>query len=135
MKYQLIMNRGLEKGGTPDITRGTLEGQLRHGPITFFRLQGNPAGQLSSYIAEGSILNVDPQTFGGTGVFAIPHFARFYRHILVGKGYPHHGAVAFSKVGKILFEAVKLLGVDDIGVPLPDSIPYPGENLFELFGK
>lgn len=134
MKYQLIMNRGLEHGGTPDITRGTLEGQLKHGPITFFRLQGNPAGKLSSYIAEGSILNVPPQTFGGTGIFAIPHFARFYRHILVGKGYPHHGAVAFKKAGKILFEAVKLLGVDDIGVPLPDSLPYPGENLFELFG-
>ena len=135
MKYQLIMNRGLENGGTPDITRGTLEGQLKHGPMTFFRLQSNPAGQLSSYIAEGSILNVDPQTFGGTGVFAIPGFARFYRHILVGKGYPHHGAVAFDKVGKILFEVVKLLGVDDIGVPLPESLPYPGENLFELFGK
>ena len=133
LKYQLIMNRGLEKGGTPDITRGTLEGQLKHGPITFFRLQSNPAGQLSSYIAEGSILNVDPRTFGGTGVFAIPGFARFYRHILVGKGYPHHGAVAFKKAGKVLFEAVKLLGVDDIGVPLPESIPYPGENLFELF--
>ncbi|MCC8165507.1 MAG: fucose isomerase [Planctomycetes bacterium] len=135
LKYQLIMNRGLENGGEPVLTRGTLEGQLKHGPITFFRLQGKPEGILSSYIAAGPIRNVDPQPFGGTGVFAIPGFARFYRHILVGKGYPHHGAVAFAKTGKILFEAVKLLGVDDIGVPLPDSLPYPGENLFELFGK
>ncbi len=135
MKYQLIMNRGLEKGATPDITRGTLEGRLKPGDITFFRLQANPAGHLSSYIAEGEVLDVPPQTFGGTGIFAIPGFARFYRHILVGKGYPHHGAVAFKKAGKILFEAVKLLGVDDIGVPLPDSVPYPGENLFELFYK
>ncbi|MCC8179766.1 MAG: fucose isomerase [Planctomycetes bacterium] len=135
MKYQLIMNRGIEKGGTPDITRGTLEGRLKPGGITFFRLQGNPAGHLSSYIAEGEVLDVPPQTFGGTGIFAIPGFARFYRHILIGKGYPHHGAVAFKKAGKILFEAVKLLGVDDIGVPLPDHLPYPGENLFELFGK
>ncbi|MCD8352295.1 MAG: hypothetical protein LUC93_16960 [Planctomycetaceae bacterium] len=133
LKYQLIMNRGLENGGTPDITRGTIEGQLKHGPVTLFRLQANAAGHLSSYIAEGTILNVSPQTFGGTGVFAIPGFARFYRHILVGKGYPHHGAVAFKKAGKVLFEAVKLMGVDDIGVPLPDQIPYPGENLFELF--
>jgi L-fucose isomerase-like protein len=133
MKYQLIMNRGLEGGKKPDITRGTIEGTLKHGPITFFRLQGNPAGKLSSYIAEGNILDLDPHTFGGTGIFSIPHFARFYRHILVGKGYPHHGSVAFAKVGKILFEAVKLLGVDDIGVPLPDHIPYAGENMFELF--
>ncbi len=135
LKYQLIMNRGMENGGTPVITRGTLEGQLKHGPITFFRLQSNPAGHLCSYIAEGNILNVDPQTFGGTGVFAIPGFARFYRHILLGKGYPHHGAVAFAKAGKILYEAVKLLGVDDIGTPLPETLPYPGENIFELFGK
>ncbi len=134
MKYQLIMNRGLENGKEPVITRGTIEGQLKHGPITFFRLQSNPAGELSSYIANGTILNVPPQTFGGTGIFAIPGFARFYRHILVGKGYPHHGAVAFDKAGKILFEAVKLLGVDDIGVPHPDHLPYPGENMFELFG-
>ncbi|MDR1533658.1 MAG: fucose isomerase [Planctomycetota bacterium] len=135
MKYQLIMNRGLENGGTPDITRGTIEGRLKPGPTTFFRLQANPAGNLSSYIAEGDILDVDPRTFGGTGIFAIPGFARFYRHVLVGKGYPHHGAVAFDKAGKILFEAVRLLGVDDIGVPLPESIPYPGENLFELFRR
>ncbi|MDR1935709.1 MAG: fucose isomerase [Candidatus Accumulibacter sp.] len=133
MKYQLIMNRGLENGGKPDITRGTLEGSLKAGPITFFRLQSNPAGALSSYIAEGEILDAPPQTFGGAGIFAIPGFARFYRHILIGNGYPHHGAVAFKKAGSVLFEAVKLLGVDNIGVPLPDSLPYPGENLFELF--
>ena len=30
MKYQLIMNRGLEDGGEPDITRGTLELSLIH---------------------------------------------------------------------------------------------------------
>ncbi|MDR0363121.1 MAG: fucose isomerase [Planctomycetota bacterium] len=133
MSYQLIMKRGLEPDSEPNITRGTLEGRLKPGGITFFRLQGNPDGRLNSYIAEGEILDVPPQTFGGTGIFAIPHFARFYRHILVAKGYPHHGAVAFKKAGKILFEAVKLLGVDDIGVPLPDHLPYPGENPFESF--
>ncbi len=133
MKYQLIMNRGLENGKTPDVTRGTLEGTLKHGPITFFRLQSNASGHLCSYMAEGTILDLDPQTFGGTGIFAIPGFARFYRHILIGKGYPHHGAVAFAKTGKVLYEAIRLLGVDDIGVPLPPTIPYQGENPFELF--
>ena len=133
LKYQLIMKRGMEPDKEPNITRGTLEGQIKPGPITFFRFQANSAGKLLSYIAEGKVLDIPPRTFGGTGIFAIPNFARFYRHILVAKGYPHHGAVAFAKAGKILFEAVKLLGVDDIGVPLPDHLPYPGENLFELF--
>jgi len=134
MQYQLIMNRLMEEGRTPDITRGTLEGQLRPGPITFFRLQSSPDCELRSYIGEGEILDIDPCSFGGIGIFAIPHFARFYRHVLIARHFPHHGAVAFKKVGKILFEAIKLMGVEDIGVPLPRTIPYEGENLFELLG-
>ncbi len=39
MKFQLIMNRMLEAGEEPDITRGTLEGRIRPGEITIFRLQ------------------------------------------------------------------------------------------------
>jgi L-fucose isomerase-like protein len=131
MNYQVIMNRLMEDGNEPDITRGTLEGQLKPGPITMFRLQSTPDCNLRSYIAEGDMLDVDPCTFGGTGVIAIPDFARFYRHVLIAKRFPHHGAFGFQKVGKILFEAVKLLGVDDIGVPLPGSVAYEGENPFE----
>ena len=135
MKYQLIMNRLMEDGKEPDITRGTLEGQLKPGDATMFRLQSNPDGELLSYIAEGAFLDVDPCTFGGTGVLAIPGFARFYRHVMISGCYPHHGAFGFAKVGKTLFEAVKMLGVDEIGVPLPSTTLYPGENPFEMMGK
>jgi len=131
MKFQLIMNRLMEGPGVePDITRGTLEGQLACGPTTFFRLQGGVDGSLVSYVAEGNILDIDPQSFGGIGVFAIPNFARFYRHVLVGKHFPHHGAVAFAHCGKVLFDAVKLLSVDDINAPLGEGTLYPGENPF-----
>ena len=133
IKYQLIMNRLIEApGAEPDITRGTLEGQLRPGPATFFRLQGSAEGKLMSYVAPGNILDIDPQSFGGIGIFAIPNFARLYRHVLIGKRFPHHGAVAFASCGKELFDAVKLLGVDDINVPLPKTMLYPGENPFEI---
>lgn len=134
MKYQLIMNRLMEGGKKPDITRGTLEGQIRPGPISFFRLQATSDGELRSYIAEGEVLDVDPCSFGAIGIFAIPGFARFYRHILIGWRFPHHGAVGFAKEGKALYEAVRMLGVERIGTPLPPSIPYPGENPFELWG-
>ncbi len=41
MGYQLIMKRGLEPDlAEPDITRGTMEGDLKPGEITFYRLQG-----------------------------------------------------------------------------------------------
>ncbi|MBQ6717107.1 MAG: fucose isomerase, partial [Clostridia bacterium] len=72
MKYQLIMNRGLENGGEPDITRGTLEGDIIPGDITFFRLQCNKDSRLVSYVAQGEVLPVDTCSFGGIGVFAIP---------------------------------------------------------------
>jgi len=133
MKFQLIMNRLMEDPNVaPDITRGTLEGQIKPGATTFFRLQGSADGDLVSYVCDGHILDVDPMSFGGLGVFAIPNFARFYRHVLIGKQFPHHGAVAFDKCGKALWDAVAMLGVDDINVPLPKSMWYPGENPFEV---
>lgn len=131
MKFQLIMNRLMEDPAqSPDITRGTLEGQIKPGATTFFRLQGNAESRLVSYVAQGEILDLDPRSFGGIGVFAIPDFARFYRHVLIGKRFPHHGAVAFSHCGQALFDAVQLLGVTDIYAPLPKPMLYPGENPF-----
>ncbi len=133
MKYQLIMNRLMEDPTCePDITRGTLEGQLAPGEVTMFRLQGGVEGQLASYIAEGNILDIDPQSFGCIGVFAIPNFARFYRHVLIAKHFPHHGAIAFNRSGKVLYDAVQMLGVEDINIPLPGETVYSGENPFEL---
>ena len=133
LNYQLIMNRLMEGVDKPaDITRGTLEGQLMPGPTTFFRLQGNAEGKLVSYVCEGNILDIDPKSFGGIGIFAIPEFERFYRHVVIGKRFPHHGAVAFEKCGKALFDATNMLGVCDINVPLPNTMWYPGENPFEL---
>ncbi len=133
MKYQLIMNRLMEDpANEPDITRGTLEGQLAPGATTFFRIQGGADGSLSSYLAEGNILDIDPRSFGSIGVFAIPDFARFYRHVLIAKHYPHHGAVAFGRCGKVLYDAVTMLGLDDVNTPLPAGQLYPGENPFEL---
>jgi len=131
LKYQLIMNRLMEDPAQPpDITRGTLEGQLAPGRTTVFRVQGGADGDLSAYIAQGNILDIDPCSFGAIGVIAIPGFARFYRHVLIGGAFPHHAAVAFDHAGKVLFDAIKLLGVDDIATPLPPELPYPLENRF-----
>jgi len=130
MKYQLIMHRLMEPGKDPDITRGTLEGRLRAGEITIFRLQSTADTRLKSYIAEGEVLNIDPKSFGGIGVFAIKEMGRFYRHVLIEKRFPHHTAVAFQHSGKTLFEAVKMLGVEDISYNQPAGILYPAENPF-----
>ena len=130
VKYQLIQNRLLENGGEPDFTRGTLEGDIAPSDITFYRLQCDSEGKLRSYIAQGEVLPVKTRSFGGIGVFAIPEMGRFYRHVLIQKRYPHHGAVAFGHYGKALFEVFKFLGVQDIAYNQPKALPYPTENLW-----
>ena len=128
VKYQLIQNRLLEDGGEPDFTRGTLEGDIAPSDITFYRLQCDSEGKLRSYIAQGEVLPVATGSFGGIGVFAIREMGRFYRHVLIQKRYPHHGAVAFGHYGKALFEVFKFLGVQDIAYNQPKNLPYPTEN-------
>ncbi len=130
VKYQLIQNRLLENGGEPDFTRGTLEGDIAPSDITFYRLQCDSNGELRSYVAEGEVLPVATRSFGGIGIFAISEMGRFYRHVLIAKRYPHHGAVAFSHCGKYIFEVLKYFGIKDIAYNQPKSLPYDGENPF-----
>ena len=70
------------------------------GDITFYRLQSTADNKLRAYIAQGEVLPVATQSFGCIGVFAIPEMGRFYRHVLIEKNFPHHGAVAFGHFGK-----------------------------------
>ena len=58
------------------------------------------------------MLDVDCESFGSIGAFAIPEMDRFYRHVLIAKRYPHHGAVAFGHWGKALFEVFEYSGRD-----------------------
>jgi len=130
MKYQVIMHRLMEPGKEPHITRGTLEGRIKPGAVTIFRLQSTSDAHLRAYVAEGEILDIDPKSFGSIGVFAIREMGRFYRHVLLEKRFPHHTAVGFTHAGKPLFEAMKMVGVDDIGVNLPRGTFYPTEHPF-----
>ena len=72
MGYQLIMKRDLEPDlPEPDITRGTVEGNIKPGEITFYRLQSTADTKLKAYIAQGDILDADCESFGSIGIFAI----------------------------------------------------------------
>ncbi len=128
MEYQMIMARALPE----EVTQGTLEGDIIPGNITFFRLQSTADAKLRAYVAEGEVLPVPTKSFGSIGIFAIPEMGRFYRHVLIEKNYPHHGAVAFGHFGKALYEVFKYIGVDvdEIGYNQPKSMKYPTENPF-----
>jgi L-fucose isomerase-like protein len=130
MKYQLIMHRLMEPGQDPNITRGTLEGQIRPGEVTIFRLQATSRAELKAYVAEGEVLNINPKSFGGIGVFAVKEMGRFYRHVLLEKRFPHHTAVAFAHSGRILYEAMRALGVEDVSFNQPKGAFYPTEHPF-----
>ena len=128
MKYQKIMARALPE----EVTQGTLEGDIAPGDITFFRLQSTADTKLRAYVAQGEILPVATRSFGSIGVFAIPEMGRFYRHVLIEKNFPHHGAVAFGHFGKTLYEVFKYIGVDvdEIGFNQPKNMLYKTENPF-----
>ena len=128
MKYQFIMARSLPE----EVTQGTLEGDIAPGDITFYRLQSTADCKLRAYVAQGEILPVATKSFGSIGVFAIPEMGRFYRHVLIEKNYPHHGAVAFGHYGKALYEVFKYIGVevDEISFNQPKGMLYKTENPF-----
>ena len=128
MKDQKIMARTLPE----EVTQGTLEGDIAPGDITFFRLQSTADTKLRAYVAQGEILPVATRSFGSIGVFAIPEMGRFYRHVLIEKNFPHHGAVAFGHFGKTLYEVFKYIGVDvdEIGFNQPKNMLYKTENPF-----
>ncbi len=130
MKNQLIMARTLPE----EVTNGTLEGDIAPGEITFFRLQSTADARLRADVAQGEVLPVATRSFGSIGVFAIPEMGRFYRHVLIEKNYPHHGAVAFGHFGKALYEVFKYVGVpvEEIEYNHPKHERYSTENPFAI---
>ena len=131
LKEHTILKRSLEPDREEaDITRGTIEGDFRAGPVTLFRLQGTAESELKAYIAQGEVLDVPTHSFGSIGVIAVTDMERFYRHVLVQKRFPHHAAVSFGHVGNALFEVFKLLGICDISFNQPKTMLYPTENPF-----
>ena len=129
MKFQVIMKRMMEPDTPADITRGTIEGQFSASPITVVQVHG-VGDKLQAYLMEGHFLDLDPKTFGCTGTAYLPGFSRFYRHVLLGR-FHHHAAVAFGHCAAVLYDAFKIVGMEHVFTPLPNPMPYSGENIFQ----
>ncbi len=127
MRYQKIMARSLPR----EVTNGTIEGNIVPGDVTVFRLQSTSDNHLYAYVANGEVLPVSCSSFGSIGIFAVEEMGRFYRHVLIQNGFPHHAAIAFGHNGKALYEVFKYLGAEKIGYNQPASLPYPTENPFK----
>ncbi len=130
LSYHKIMHRLLEPGKAPGITCGTMEGRLKPGPVTIFRLHSTADTRLQAYAAQGEVLDIETRSFGSIGVIAVKEMARFYRHVLIEKRFPHHTAVAFGRAGRTLFFALRMMGIPDISYNRPAALPYETENPF-----
>ena len=95
--------------------RGTLEGRLRDGKVSVFRLHADADGKLQSYIGDGEILPIDLDTYGCYAVFGIPHMDTFYRQVLIEKHFPHHSAIVYGDHSAQLFELMRFLNIPYIG--------------------
>ena len=128
MCHQRIMSRFLP----PEIIKGTIEGDLLPGKTTIYRIQSTSDTKLRAYIAQGEILPVPTRSYGSIGIFAIKDMDRFYRHVLIEKGYPHHAAILFDHYGKYLWEIFKYIGVpvEEIDYNKCKDFYYSTENPF-----
>lgn len=114
-------------------SNGTIQGEIRPGAITMFRIQGMADGKLRAYVAQGQILPVSIETYGGWGVVAIPEMERFLRNVVIEKHFPNHAVIVFGHFGRELSNALKLLGIHEIYYNHPKGALYEGENLFDTY--
>ncbi|MEA4932602.1 MAG: fucose isomerase [Lawsonibacter sp.] len=111
-------------------TRGTLEGPMKPGEVSCFRLHSTADGRLEAYIAKGEILPAELTTYGCWALFGVPQMDRFYRHVLLEKQFPHHSAIVYGAHSAELYDLMQLLGVPYIGYNHPRYDRYETENPF-----
>lgn len=113
LKYKLNRKAPYTPETGKELNRGTLEGALKSGKVTLFRVHADKRGKLQAYMMEGDILSYPIQTYGCYAVFCVKNMKNIYRKILIERNFPHHGAVAYGNIGKQLTEVLKFLGIEN----------------------
>ena len=111
-------------------SKGTVQGTIVPEAVTLFRIQGTRDGTLEAYVAQGQMLPVQMDTYGGQGIVAVPEMERFFRYVILEKQFPNHCTVIFGHYGEQLLSILRQLGIKDIAYNHPANIPYIGENVF-----
>ena len=109
---------------------GTIHGEIIPGAVTLFRLQCMRDGKLRAYVAQGQVLPVSMDTYGGRGIIAVPEYGRFLRNVVLEKQFPNHAAIVFGHYGEELVAILRQLGIEDIEYNHAANVPYEKENPF-----
>lgn len=112
-------------------SQGTIHGQLRESDVTIFRIQGMNDGTMRAYVAQGQLLPVEMETYGGQGIIAIPEFGRLVRNVIIEHGFPNHTVVMFGHYGSQMINLFKMMGIENIYYNQPKSMLYNNENIFD----
>lgn len=112
-------------------SKGTIQGTLSPDAVTIFRIQGTRDNNLRAYVAQGQILPVSMDTYGGQGIIAISEMERFIRNVIIEKQFPNHCIVVFGHYGAKLISVLRQLGINEIDYNQPKNLPYKHENVFE----
>jgi L-fucose isomerase-like protein len=94
-------------------TFGTIVGRIAPGPFTYARVSTDDYhGVIRAYVGEGTFTSDEMKTFGGYGVFEVPHLQRLLVHICEN-GFEHHVAATRARVAGGVAEALgKYVGWD-----------------------
>ena len=130
LKYKLNRKDPYAAETGKENCRGTLEGRIREGPATCFRLHAAADGSLQAYVAQGEILPLQTNTYGCYAVLGVPNMARFYRYVLLARQFPHHTALMYGNYAAELFDLFQLLGLPELHYNRPAGERYPEENPF-----
>ncbi len=110
--------------------KGTIQGRIIPGAVTIFRIQGTIDGKLKGYVAQGQVLPISIDTYGGYAVIAIPEMERFLRHVILEKQFTNHTTIVFGHYRKELISIMKQLGIEEIEYNHPKEVPYKSEYGF-----
>lgn len=111
--------------------QGTIQGRINESKITLLRIQGSANGDLKAYLAQGQILPIDVETYGGYGVFAVPEMDRFLRNVIIEEGFPNHVVVIFEHCADVAMSTLRQVGITEIYYNHPKEVPYDKEKFFE----
>lgn len=90
----------------PERTRGTCEGCLRSGDVTFLRLSTDDVhGTMRGYIGRGNVSTENPETFGAVGVLRVEQLQDLMQTVC-REGFEHHVSMAYGNAERAIADAL-----------------------------